>query len=119
MGFIKIKDKWSIEYYIEYYDETGRRKRRVIEKDGEKPEKGWYEETKKAYRAAKAAIDKGEPLPFAVSKKTFAENGREILGNVQGDVGTRRSGQGSRDAGPSSSAVLRQDETGEDPACSH
>jgi integrase len=69
MGVIKIKGRWAIEFY----DATGKRKRKVVEKAGETPEKGWYEVTKKQYRAAKAAIDKGEPLPFAVSKKTFAQ----------------------------------------------
>jgi integrase len=69
VGAIKIKGKWAIEYY----DETGKRKRKVIEKTGEKPDGGWYEAAKKEYRSVKNALDKGEPLPFTVSKKTFAQ----------------------------------------------
>ena len=69
MGVLKIRDRWGIEWY----DETGRRKRKVIEKPGEKIEGGWYEAAKKAYRDTKARLDKGEPPLFTTSKKTVAE----------------------------------------------
>jgi integrase len=45
----------------------------VIEKDGEKIEGGWFEAAKKAYRDAKARLDKGEAPLFTTSKKTLAE----------------------------------------------
>lgn len=69
MGVVKRRGKWGIEWY----NENGRRKRKVIEKEGEKPEGGWYEEAKKAYRDTKARLDRGEPPLFATSKKTVAE----------------------------------------------
>ncbi len=61
MGVMKIRGKWSIEWY----GEDGKRKRKVIGKD--------YETAKKAFRAVKGALDKGEPLPFATSRKTVRE----------------------------------------------
>lgn len=69
MGVLKIRGKWGIEWY----DVTGQRKRKVIEKQGEKIEGGWFEVAKKAYRDTKAKLDKGEPPPFATSRKTLAE----------------------------------------------
>ncbi len=69
MGVLKIKDRWAIEWY----DGNGQRKRKAIEKPGEKIEGGWYEAAKKAYRDTKARLDKGESPLFSTSKKTFAE----------------------------------------------
>ncbi len=80
MGVLKIRDRWGFEYY----DESGRRKRKVVEKPGEKPGGGWYEECKKQYRATKAALDKGEPLPFATSKKTFAQMAEKYFETCKG-----------------------------------
>lgn len=70
MGVLRIRGKWGYELY----DENGKRVRRVIEKqDGPKPKEGWFEVAKKAHRNACAARDKGEPLPFTTSRKTFRE----------------------------------------------
>ena len=70
MGVLKIRGKWGYELY----DENGKRVRKVVEKkDAPKPKEGWYEVAKKAHRNACAARDKGEPLPFTTSRKTFRE----------------------------------------------
>jgi integrase len=70
VGVLKIRGKWGYELY----DENGKRVRKVVEKkDGPKPKEGWHEVTKKAHRNACGARDKGEPLPFTTSRKTFRE----------------------------------------------
>jgi integrase len=70
VGVLKIKGRWGIEWY----DVTGQRKRKVIEKENtEKPEGGWHQAAQKAYRDTKARLDRGEAPLFATSKKTLAE----------------------------------------------
>ncbi len=75
MGVLRIRGKWGIEWY----DSEGKRKRKVIEKKGEKPEGGWYETAKKAYRDTKAKLDRGQPVPFATSNKTVSEVAKKYL----------------------------------------
>ena len=76
MGVLKIRGKWGYELY----DENGKCVRKVVEKqDGPKPKEGWYEVAKKAHRNACGARDKGEPLPFTTSRKTFREIAKKYL----------------------------------------
>jgi integrase len=69
VGVLKIRGKWGIEWY----DVNGQRKRKVIEKPGEKIDGGWFEAAKKTYRDTKSKLDRGEPLPFTTSKKALAD----------------------------------------------
>ena len=67
MGVLKIRGRWSIEWY----QEDGKRKRKVIQDpDKSAPEGGWHEAAKKAYRDTKTRLDKGEAPLFARSKKS-------------------------------------------------
>lgn len=76
MGVLKIRGRWSIEWY----GEDGKRKRKVIQDpDKPAPEGGWHEAAKKTYRDTKARLDKGEAPLFATSKKPVVEFAAKYL----------------------------------------
>lgn len=66
MGVIKIRGKWAIDYY----DETGRRRRKAAGPDSFADD---FQAARRAYRDTKARLDRGEPPLFAVSTKTVKE----------------------------------------------